>query len=119
MSALRELKQRIAASKAAFVEPCLPTLAEKPPAGPRWIHEIKHDGYRLQARRDADGVHLITRNGFNWTTRYPTIAAGMEALRCRSCIIDGEVVVVDESAGLTKDFGPSWARTALSASFSG
>ena len=95
MSALREMKRRVAASKAAFIEPCLPTLADKPPTGTRWIHEIKHDGFRLQARRDGDGVHLITRNGFDWTARYPSIAASMQALRCRSCVIDGEVVVVD------------------------
>jgi ATP-dependent DNA ligase len=50
MSVLREIKRRVAAHNAAFIEPCLPTLAAKPPAGPRWIHEIKHDGFRLQAR---------------------------------------------------------------------
>jgi ATP-dependent DNA ligase len=44
MSVLREIKRRVAASKAAFIESCLPTLASKPPSGPRWIHEIKHDG---------------------------------------------------------------------------
>ena len=68
---MREIKRRVAASKAAFIEPCLPTLAEKPPSGPRWLHEIKHDGYRLQARRDAEGAYLITRNGFDWTGAIP------------------------------------------------
>ena len=97
MSVLREIKRRVAASKAAFIEPCLPTLADKPPTGPRWIHEIKHDGYRLQARRDADGAFSITRNGFDWTSRYPSIAAAVQALACRSCIIDGEVVVLDDN----------------------
>ena len=116
MSVLRELKRRVTASKAAFVEPCLPTLADRPPAGDQWLHEIKHDGYRLQARRNADGVHLITRNGFNWTARYPTIAAGVAALRCCSCLIDGEVVVVDESGLASFDklrYGPRENSDAL------
>jgi ATP-dependent DNA ligase len=95
MSVLREIKRRVAAAKAAFIEPSLPTLAQKPPAGARWLHEIKHDGYRLQARRDADGIALIRRNGFDWATRYPVIAADLKALACRSCIRDGEVVILD------------------------
>jgi bifunctional non-homologous end joining protein LigD len=69
--------ERAVRPKAAFVEPCLPTLADKPPSGPRWIHEIKHDGYRLQARRETGGVHLITRNGFHWTERYPSVVAAL------------------------------------------
>src|SRR5258706_15043218 len=44
-----------------FIEPCLPSSAERPPSGPGWIHEIKHDGYRLMARRDPIGVRLLTR----------------------------------------------------------
>jgi bifunctional non-homologous end joining protein LigD len=50
------------ASEAGFIAPCLPSPAERPPTGPRWIHEIKHDGYRLMARRDPTGVRLLTRN---------------------------------------------------------
>jgi bifunctional non-homologous end joining protein LigD len=76
-----------------FVEPCLPSAAPKPPAGPGWIHEIKHDGFRLLARRDAAGVRLFTRRGLDWTERYPSIAAAVATLACRSCLIDGEVVI--------------------------
>ena len=49
----------------AVIEPCLPSPGEQPPTGPNWIHEIKHDGYRLMARRDAlsVGIRLLTRNG--------------------------------------------------------
>ena len=54
-----------------FVEPCLPSPAERPPSGPGWIHEIKHDGFRLMARRDVAGVRLLTRNGLDWSSRYP------------------------------------------------
>ena len=53
-----------------FIEPCLPSPAPKPPAGPGWIHEIKHDGFRLMARRDPAGVRLLTRRGLDWTGRY-------------------------------------------------
>ena len=100
---LREMKRRLAASKAAFIEPCLPTVSTKPPSGLGWIHEIKHDGYRLQARRDADGVHPITRNGFDFTGRYPSIAAAVKALRCKSCTIDGEAVIIDDNGLATFD----------------
>jgi bifunctional non-homologous end joining protein LigD len=52
-----------------FIDPCIPTLAAKPPAAPGWVHEIKHDGYRLIVRRDGDAVRLFTRRGFDWTDR--------------------------------------------------
>jgi bifunctional non-homologous end joining protein LigD len=75
-----------------FVPPCLPSPAERPPSGAGWVHEIKHDGFRLMARRDGAGVRLITRRGNDWTQRYPLIAAAVEALRVRSCLLDGEAV---------------------------
>jgi bifunctional non-homologous end joining protein LigD len=52
-------------------EPCIPTRGTKVPAGPEWIHEIKHDGYRLVVVRDGARVRLFTRNGYDWTARYP------------------------------------------------
>ena len=48
------------------------------PSGPDWVHEIKHDGYRLQVRRDGDTVRLFTRRGYDWTGRYPAIALSDE-----------------------------------------
>jgi bifunctional non-homologous end joining protein LigD len=54
-----------------FIEPCLPSSAERPPSGRGWFHEIKLDGFRLMARRDAAGVRLLTRNGMDWSARYP------------------------------------------------
>src|SRR5450756_598277 len=56
-----------------YVEPCLPTLSSTPPEGPQWIHEIKHDGYRLIVLKQDDRVRLFTRRGYDWTDRYPLI----------------------------------------------
>jgi len=64
-----------------FVEPCLPSQVTKPPAGPDWIHEIKHDGFRLLARRGATGVRLFTRNGHDWTERFPLIVEALHGLQ--------------------------------------
>ena len=62
-----------------FIEPCLPSPAPKPLADAGWIHEIKLDGFRMLARRDAAGVRLLTRRGNDWTIRYPTIAASLRS----------------------------------------
>jgi bifunctional non-homologous end joining protein LigD len=80
----------------SFIEPCLPSPADKPPSGSKWIHEIKHDGYRLMARRDPVGIRLITRRGNDWTTRFPLIVEAVNHLKVRSCVIDGEVVCCNE-----------------------
>jgi bifunctional non-homologous end joining protein LigD len=79
-----------------FIEPCLPSPAECPPSGSNWIHEIKHDGYRLMARRDPIGIRLLTRNGHDWSPRYPLIVEAVNQLKVRSCLIDGEAVCCDE-----------------------
>jgi bifunctional non-homologous end joining protein LigD len=76
-----------------FVPPCIPTRAVKPPAGRDWVHEIKHDGYRLQVRRVGDQVRLFTRRGYDWSGRYPAIAVTSMLLRARSFTLDGEAVV--------------------------
>jgi ATP-dependent DNA ligase len=55
------MRERLAAERASFGEHCLPSPADKPPSGANWIHEIKHDGYRLMARRDPVDIRLITR----------------------------------------------------------
>jgi bifunctional non-homologous end joining protein LigD len=64
-------------------------------AGVGWVHEIKHDGYRLIARRENDTVRLFTRRGHDWTERYPAIASAAAKLRARSFTLDGEAVVAD------------------------
>ena len=79
-----------------FIEPCLPSPADRPPSGANWIHEIKHDGYRLMARRDPVGIRLITRRGNDWSDRFPLVVEAVNHLKVRSCLIDGEVVCCDE-----------------------
>src|SRR5215813_14769674 len=83
--------------RSGFIEPCLPSSAERPPSGPDRIHEIKHDGYRLMARRDAAGIRLLTRNGHDWSPHYPLILEAVNRLKVRSCLIDGEAVCCDEN----------------------
>jgi bifunctional non-homologous end joining protein LigD len=89
------LRKRLAADRASFIEPCLPSAADKPPSGAAWIHEIKHDGFRLMARRDPVGIRLITRGGHD-AARYPLVVEAVNHLKMRSCLIDGEVVCCDE-----------------------
>jgi ATP-dependent DNA ligase len=80
-----------------FIEPCIPTRVSKPPIGPQWIHEIKHDGYRLIVRKRGERVRLFTRRGYDWTDRYPLIAAAVARLRATSAVLDGEAVCCDDS----------------------
>ena len=68
-----------------FIAPCLPTPADHPPTGPGWIHEIKHDAFRLVARRDGAGVRLLTRNGYNWLANFPAILEAASAPQAHSC----------------------------------
>ena len=75
-----------------FVEPCIPTRTDKPPAGPDWVHEIKHDGYRLIVRKSADRVRLFTRRGYDWTDRFPLIREAVAGLRSSTLVLDGEAV---------------------------
>ena len=56
-----------------FIEPCQPSKVARPPSGPLWVHEIKHDGYRLMVRRDGVRVRCFTRNGHDWADRFPAI----------------------------------------------
>jgi bifunctional non-homologous end joining protein LigD len=105
------LRTRKASSKAApakktnlksaplprFVEPCLATLVDHVPEGPNWVHEIKYDGYRLQARIDGDDVRLLTRKGLDWTHRFSALKDALRRLKLGSALIDGEAVVEDAS----------------------
>jgi len=74
--------------------PCIPTRGSEVPAGPDWLHEIKHDGYRLVVQREGKRVRLFTRRGYDWSDRYPLITQATLRLGKSSFVIDGEAVVL-------------------------
>ena len=61
-----------------FIEPCQPSAAHKPPSGPGWIHDIKHDGYRMMALRAGDRIRLLTRSRADWSKRFPAVVKALE-----------------------------------------
>ena len=71
-------------------EPCIPTAGKVVPAGKDWFHEIKYDGCRLIVVRDKDRVRLITRNGHDWSGRFPWIVEAALKNRQQHFVIDGE-----------------------------
>ena len=75
-----------------FIARCLPTRAESPPSGPVWLHEIKHDGFRIIARKDGRRVRLYSRPGNDLSHRFPLIIEAVAHLRASSIILDGEAV---------------------------
>ena len=79
-----------------WMRPCLPTLVDAPPTGPQWVHEIKWDGYRVSAYVEEGRATIRTRNGHDWTKRFPAIAASLAKLPVRSAVLDGEAVILDE-----------------------
>src|SRR6516162_10636654 len=80
-----------------FVEPMLAALAKSPPAGRRWLHEIKFDGYRLQAHIKDGSVTLWTRGGLDWTEKFGAgVRQALRSLPVRTALIDGELVVENE-----------------------
>jgi bifunctional non-homologous end joining protein LigD len=81
----------------AFIKPELAVEAVSPTDLPGWVHELKLDGYRIQARKDGDNVKLLTRTGLDWTHRMKPIAAAIAELAVRSALLDGEVVVLSEN----------------------
>jgi bifunctional non-homologous end joining protein LigD len=73
---------------------CIPTRGTRVPHTPDWLHEIKYDGYRLRVERAGDRVRLITRNGYDWTKRYPWIFESALKNRQKQFVIDGEAVIL-------------------------
>jgi ATP-dependent DNA ligase len=74
--------------------PCIPTAGNAVPARPEWLHEIKYDGYRLIVVREDKRVRLITRNGHDWSGRFPWIVESALKNRQKHFVIDGEAVVL-------------------------
>ena len=85
-----------------FIQPCLPSKVARPPTGPLWVHEIKHDGYRLMVRRDGSRVRCFTRNGHDWADRFPAIVEAAARIKAQSFMIDGEAVIPRDDG--TPDF---------------
>ena len=79
-----------------FIAPCLPTSAPQPPSGDDWLHEIKHDGFRVIARKSDNRIRLYSQPGNDLTDRFPLIVETLAKLRSRSCIVDGEAVACGE-----------------------
>ena len=80
-----------------FISPQLASPVDEAPEGKHWIHEIKHDGYRCQVLLERGHARVFTRNGYDWSDRYPSIVRAAANLRCQSAIIDGEAIVQDGS----------------------
>lgn len=75
-------------------EPALPVKAAEVPSGPDWLHEIKHDGFRLMVIRDGKAVRLRSKSGLDWTKRYPWIVETALKLRQERFVLDGEAVLL-------------------------
>ncbi|RWM96577.1 MAG: DNA ligase D [Mesorhizobium sp.] len=87
-----------AAKQLEFIEPCLATLQRDAPPGEEWLHEVKFDGYRIQAQLAGTKVRLLTRTGLDWTGKFGgAIVAELGRLKCTDAIIDGEIVVLADS----------------------
>jgi bifunctional non-homologous end joining protein LigD len=93
-------KLRMPILPAGFIAPCLPSKTDKLPSGRKWLHEVKHDGFRVIARKKGAQVNLYSRPGNDLTYRFPLIVEALSRLRSRSCIIDGEAVACDDD-GIT------------------
>ena len=92
-----------------WIKPQLTQLADAVPDGDQWAHEIKYDGYRMHARLDRGEVKLLTRNGLDWTAKYPQIARAVVALPARQAYLDGELCGVRPD-GITSFSMISWRR---------
>ena len=90
-----------------FIEPCQPSKAARPPSGSLWVHEIKHDGYRLMVRRDGLQVRCFTKGGHDWADRFPAIVDAALRIKASAFLIDGEVVIARDDG--TPDFRPDRA----------
>lgn len=110
---LKEIADKADAGRRAdapprFVKPMLATLVEAPPSGDRWLHEIKHDGYRLIAVVQQGKARLYTRNGQDWTDKFAGLAQAFEALEVADAVLDGEVVAAGKTGA--PDFSTLQAR---------
>jgi bifunctional non-homologous end joining protein LigD len=85
--------------------PCLPTRVMKAPSGEHWVHEIKHDGFRIIARRIGREVRLFTKQGGDYSKHYPLMVEAINRLRVSSAVFDGEAVCVGADGFVPQ---PTW-----------
>lgn len=81
----------------AFITPCQPTLRKEPPTGLGWVHEVKFDGFRIQVHRDDRKVTIYSRNGHDFTDRYPAIVRDILKIPTKQFIIDAEITAIDNA----------------------
>jgi bifunctional non-homologous end joining protein LigD len=87
----------VASAPRTFISPQLASLVTEPPDGKEWVFELKYDGYRLQGALRNGKAALLTRRGLDWSHRFPAVQKAVAALKAKSAIIDGEVVVLDNN----------------------
>lgn len=90
-------------SEFEFIPPCNPARATTVPTGADWLHEVKFDGYRVQAHKSGKDVVLYSRNGHRFTDRFGVISFVLRELPARSAVLDGEIVANDDLG--VPDFG--------------
>ena len=88
---------RLPPGKPRFISPMKPKLLESPPTSGDWLYELKFDGIRLIAIKDARKVRLVSRNGNELAPRFPEVAEAIQSLPVPDCVIDGEVVALDDN----------------------
>ena len=71
-------------------------LVDKPPVGDEWLHELKFDGYRMICHLNRGQASFWSRNGKDWTEKFPNLAESLKSLPLTTAILDGEVVIVDK-----------------------
>ena len=95
ISALEKVKGARKGPLPKSIEAQLATLVKSPPAGSAWVQEIKYDGYRMLCRIADGEAHMVSRNGKDWTSAFPSIVRAMPRLPVETAWLDGEVVVMD------------------------
>lgn len=91
-----EGKKSHATARLKSIHPQLATLSDTPPDGFDWLHEIKFDGYRMLSACEDQKVRMLSRNGLDWTHRFPVLVSALAMLPVRDAVLDGEVVMLDE-----------------------
>jgi bifunctional non-homologous end joining protein LigD len=96
---IKRIKGLTGARKTAmpeFVSPQLATLVSKPPDGEDWFHELKFDGYRMLCHLSRGDIHFWSRNGKDWTEKFPNLSKALKTLTATTAILDGEIVIEDK-----------------------